>query len=242
MSDRNSQNPNKLIASIPEQSIGTKTSLEQLNDILQKLHNNILQDSNSKNVIKSGSFNEKEKNEDNNNIEKDKKKENNDEIKEEKIPENNQEKDNDDSEMNDKSDRISNININQVKKNDYKTSMDINIIKSADKNKENENEEINEINDNNHNNEIKEDTKEDIKEEKKEDNIDNDENKKHKNREYSYRDQSQLTESNIIQNELDLYNISQGSELYLNQVIDKLGGFEEDCSIKTDNLNNYLLF
>jgi hypothetical protein len=238
MSDRNSQNPNKLIAWIPEQSIGTKTSLEQLNDILQKLHNNILQDSNSKNVIKSGSFNEKEKNEDNNNIEEDKKKENNDEIKEEKIPENNQEKDNDDSEMNDKSDRISNININQVKKNDYKTSMDINIIKSADKNKENENEEINEINDNNHNNEIKEDTKEDIKEEKKEDNIDNDENKKHKNREYSYRDQSQLTESNIIQNELDLYNISQGSELYLNQVIDKLGGFEEDCSIKTDDLNN----
>jgi hypothetical protein len=238
MSDRNSQNPNKLIASIPEQSIGTKTSLEQLNDILQKLHNNILQDSNSKNVIKSGSFNEKEKNEENNNIEEDKKKENNDEIKEEKIPENNQEKDNDDSEMNDKSDRISNININQVKKNDYKTSMDINIIKRSDKNKENENEEINEINDNNHNNEIKEDTKEDIKEEKKEDNIDNDENKKHKNREYSYRDQSQLTESNIIQNELDLYNISQGSELYLNQVIDKLGGFEEDCSIKTDDLNN----
>ena len=47
-----------------------------------------------------------------------------------------------------------------------------------------------------------------------------------------------MTESNIIQNELDLYNISQGSELYLNTIIDKLGGFEEDCSIKTDDLNN----
>ena len=45
MSDRNSQNLNQMIASIPEQNIGEKTSLEQINIILQELHKNILKES-----------------------------------------------------------------------------------------------------------------------------------------------------------------------------------------------------
>ncbi len=248
MSDRNSQNPNKLIASIPEPSIGTKNSLEQINNILKEIHKNILRENNSQNATKSINNDEKEKNEEiNNNLGEDKKKENIEKIEEEKNQDNNEEKDIDDTEINDNSDKISNININQMTKNDYKTSMDINIIKSIgikNKEKDNEKEEKNKINESIKNNEKKEDIKEDIKEENieknniKEDNTNNNKNKKHKNREYSYREQDQISESNIIQNELDLYNISQGSELYLNEVIDKLGGFEENCSIKIDDLNN----
>ena len=47
----------------------------------------------------------------------------------------------------------------------------------------------------------------------------------------------ELTESNIYPEELMTYNISQGSELYLNDVIAKLGG-EENSSIKEETLNN----
>ena len=47
----------------------------------------------------------------------------------------------------------------------------------------------------------------------------------------------ELTESNIYPEELMTYNISQGSELYLNEVIAKLGG-EENSSIKEETLNN----
>ena len=59
-----------------------------------------------------------------------------------------------------------------------------------------------------------------------------------KNKQYEYKSISNLTESNILQEELLPYNISQVSELYLNEVIDKLGGFEEDNSIKEDGLTN----
>ena len=131
MSDRNSQNPNKLIASIPEPSIGTKNSLEQINNILKEIHKNILRENNSQNATKSINNDEKEKNEEiNNNLGEDKKKENIEKIEEEKNQDNNEEKEIDDTEINDNSDKISNININQMTKNDYKTSMDINIIKS----------------------------------------------------------------------------------------------------------------
>ena len=61
--------------------------------------------------------------------------------------------------------------------------------------------------------------------------------KKNKNKEYIYKEMDELTESNIYPEELMTYNISQGSELYLNDVIAKLGG-EENSSIKEETLNN----
>ena len=248
MSDKNSQSPIKLIASIKEQSIGTKTSLEQINIILQQLHKNILKESCTKNVNKSSKLDEIEENEENkDNLEDDKKKRNNKEEKEKKKLESNGEKEIkniENTEINDNSDIISNININKIKNaNDYKTSMDINIINGIGikKKEEEDKEHNNNINDNNINNYIKEDIKEEGDSVNKNDNNNknnNNVNKGHKNREYVYKEIDDITESDIFPNELNLYNISQGSELYLNDIIDKLGGEEENSSVKEDDLNN----
>ena len=60
MSDINSQNQNNIIPSLKEHSIGTKTSLEQINKILQEIHKNMLKESSSKNDMKSIQLNDKE--------------------------------------------------------------------------------------------------------------------------------------------------------------------------------------
>ena len=246
MSDKNSQSPNKLIASMKEQSVGTKTSLEQINIILQELHKNILKESSTKNINKSSKLEEIEENEENkDNLEDDKNKSINKQEKEKIKPENNGEKDIKDienTEINENSDIISNININKIKNaNDYKTSMDINIINSIGiKKKEEDKEQNKNINDNNINNDIKEDTKEegDCINNKDKNNDNDNNNKGHKNREYVYKEIDDVTESEIFPNELNLYNISQRSILYLNDVIDKLGGEKENSSIKEDDFNN----
>ena len=263
MSDMNSQNPNNLIHSLKEPNLEEKTSLEQLNKILQELHKNILKDSNSKCEIKPIENNEKKEIFQNNEKKEEEKenagkeKENNKkDIKEINKLDNKEEKEENsvNNEINENSDIINDNNLNQLKNlNDYKTSNDINIInnigikkkesnaiKEAIAIKENdENKKKTEIppkNENNTNNNIEETNK------KEDNNINNDnhndnEDIRNKNKEYSYKEISQITESNIIPEELIAYNISQGSELFLNEVIDKLGGFEEDNSIK-DNLNN----
>jgi hypothetical protein len=160
------------------------------------------------------------------------------------------------NEINENSDIINNNNLNKLKNlNDYKITNDINIInnigiKKKESNalkeeniiKENDEEQNKGHSlkiDNNINNNIKKEKEAKDKKEKEENNIDNDNNKKenNKNKEYSYKEISQITESNIFPEELIAYNISQGSELFLNEVIDKLGGYEENNSIK-DNLNN----
>ena len=239
MSDRNSQNLNQMIASIPEQNIGEKTSLEQINIILQELHKNILKES-SKNVKKFNIISEIEENEeDKKNLEEDKNN-NSKENKEEINPDINKEKDKDNTERNDNSDQMSNININKIKTgNDYKTSNDINIINIIGI-KKNEKEQNNNINDNNNDNDNDKNNEinQEIKEEDDNNNVISNENKINKNRVYVYKDPDELTESNIFPNELNSYNISQGSELYLNEIINKLGGDEEDSSIKEEDLNN----
>ena len=235
MSDKNSQNVNQMIASIPEQNIGEKTSLEQINIILQELHKNILNES-SKNEKIFNKINEKEENEeDKKNLEEDKINNSNKENKEEKMPDINKEKDEENTDRNDNSDQMSNININKIKNgNDYKTTNDINIINSIGIKKKEKEQKNNNINDNDKNNELKQV----IKEEDENNNVISNENKINKNKLYVYKDPDELTESNIFPNELNSYNISQGSELYLNEIIDKLGGDKEDSSIKEEDLNN----
>ena len=264
MSDINNQNQIKLINSIKEQSIGTKTSLEQLNKKLQELHKNILKES-SNNVIASQKLNDKDENEYNKNsleesknnnkknISKEKEGYNNEKKKKKKISENkNKNEENNINEINDNSDKISDNNINKIKNSkDYKTTNDINVISSigikrnetnAKKEKEeNIKNEIIENNDNN-NNEKRNETEENlVKKDQKNEEInkaENNNNIKTNNKIYEYKDISELTESNIIVQELLPYNISQGSELYFNNVINDLGGFEEINSIKEDGLTN----
>ena len=264
MSEINSQNQNNLIHSLKEPNLEEKTSLEQLNKILQELHKNILKDSNSKGEIKPIENNEKKENFQNNagledekeKIGKDQKENNNEERKEINKLENKEEKEENsvNNEINENSDIINNNNLNKLKNlNDYKITNDINIINNIGIKKKESNalKEENIIKENdegqkkehylkidkNINNNIREEKE--AKDGKEENNIDNDNNKKenNKNKEYSYKEISQITESNIFPEELIAYNISQGSELFLNEVIDKLGGYEENNSIK-DNLNN----
>ena len=69
MSDLNSQIKIHMIESIKDQSIGTKTSLEKLNNnlnnILQELHKNAMKESNSNMLIKSSNKEEENNNNEN---------------------------------------------------------------------------------------------------------------------------------------------------------------------------------
>ena len=236
MSDINSQNQINIIASLKEPSIGTKNSLEQINKYLQEIHKNVLKESSPKNEIKS-IVDEKEGNE----IKKDNKEDNIIEEKKESIESidekinedkklNNKEIEHSikDSELNDNTDEVSKININKIKNsNHYKVSNDINIINSIGIKKHSifkkkENEDISQKTENDKNNIINDNKKEE---------------KKSKNKEYVYKEKDEITESSINPEELMTYNISQGSELYLNDIIAKLGG-DENNSIKEETLNN----
>ena len=67
MSDLNSQIKIQMIESLKDQSVGTKTSLEKLNNILQELHKNVMKESNSNVIIKSSNKEEKNNIEEENN-------------------------------------------------------------------------------------------------------------------------------------------------------------------------------
>ena len=66
MSDINSQIKIHMVDPIKDQSIGTKTSLEKLNNILQELHKNIMKENSSNNIIKSSNKEDKNKTEEEN--------------------------------------------------------------------------------------------------------------------------------------------------------------------------------
>jgi len=271
MTDTNNQNKNNLLNSLNEPTnLDKKTSLENLNLYLQKLHQNILRENDSKNNIISSQSNEKEENSKNNQKgEADKFFE---EIKEDKSEEIKDEKNNEMSEENinnsDTSDKIRQININKIiNANDYKSSMDINVINSIGINKKKnlpsryegkkeENEIKEEREDNKEkadNNEIGDSTnKEEI--EKKED-IENiqkineiiDNKKKEKeslgnekiSHQNSSKEYSQFVESKInIPEESGIYNIDGGIESSLNEIIDKLGGPQQNSIIKDDIFNS----
>ena len=221
----------------------TKTSLEKLNNILQELHKNIMKESNS-NMIKSSNKEEKNNIEEENN--------NNDdsnfinEIKGEK--EENEEQDKEDKERttgdnvgDNNMDKISNKNLIKIKiSGGYNTSSDINLInkRSSDYNLNNN---INNINNININNQIeKKEIKEDSNDKKEEDIIDkteeskeqNDRNAKNEEKydldKYSYKPISEVTLSSIGQDHINSFNMTQGSELHLTHIIDKLGGKESE--------------
>ena len=67
-----------------------------------------------------------------------------------------------------------------------------------------------------------------------EDNINN--NNKNDIEKYSYRPMSEVTMSSIGQNHINSFNMTQGSELYLNAIIDKL--VEKDSEKESDGLTN----
>ena len=248
MSDINSQKQNNIIPLLTEKNIGTKSSLEKINQILQEIHKNLLKESSSKNVLKSLQSNENQEKKDNSNnkenIGEEKKNNTSKEIKEDKKFENKEVNEENSIEDNSEtSDKISNININKIKHgNEYRHSMDINLISSVgivmknlkNNNKINKNKQNLKKDDfhNNDKNEINEDKNEEKKENNKK------ENNEKKNKEYVYKEFSEITESNIIQEDLNSYNIDKGSEFYLNEIIDKLGGPEVDSSIKEEYFNN----
>ena len=228
MSDINSQIKIHMIDSIKD---GTKTSLEKLNNLLQELHKDIMNE--NSNMIKSSNKEEnngkniEEENKDNdNNINqlsafldevKGNQDENNEEDKERTTGDN----------VGDNIEKISNL-INKRISGDYKNSNDINIInkRSIDFNN------INNINNKNEINEIKEEEKnEEISSEKKEtDKIDEKKDK------YSYKPISEITLSTIEQNNLNSFNMTQGSELYLTTIIDIVGGKESEK--ESENLSD----
>ena len=277
MSDLNSQIKIHMIESIKDQSIGTKTSLEKLNNnlnnILQELHKNAMKESNSNMLIKSSN-----KEEENNNNE------NSDFIgvvkkNEEEINEQDKEKTTGDNVGDNNIDKISNKNLIKIKiSGEYKSSSDINLInkRSSDfnliiNNSPSQKNEIIEDNDNKkENNEIKEEKnikieenekKEENDKETNEDNNNNEEKEKQKENEqnlsskknieitndninnnkndiekYSYRPMSDVTMSSIGQNHINSFNMTQGSELYLNEIIDKL--VEKDSEKESDGLTD----
>ena len=225
MSDINSQIKIHMIDSIKD---GTKTSLEKLNNLLQELHKDIMNE--NSNMIKSSNKEEnngkniEEENKDNdNNINqlsafldevKGNQDENNEEDKERTTGDN----------VGDNIEKISNL-INKRISGDYKNSNDINIInkRSID---------FNNINNINNKNEIKEEDKnEEISSEKKE--KDKRDEKKDK---YSYKSISEITLSTIEQNNLNSFNMTQGSELYLTTIIDIVGGKESEK--ESENLSD----
>ena len=67
-----------------------------------------------------------------------------------------------------------------------------------------------------------------------EDNINN--NNKNDIEKYSYRPMSEVKMSSIGQNHINSFNMTQGSELYLNAIIDKL--VEKDSEKESDGLTN----
>ena len=241
MSDINSQIKIHMVDSIKDQSIGTKTSLEKLNNILQELHKNIMNE-NTSNLLKSSNKEDKNKTEEENQN----KNEHSDFIDE--IKGNKEENDDQDKErttgdnVGDNNDKISNNNINKLKfSGEYKISSDINLI-----NKRNGDNNINinnnNINAKNENNEIKEEEN-DKKEEDSSDNKKISEKKleisikrpeedktnyKDKGDKYSYKDISEITMSSIGQSNINSFNMTQGSELYLNTIIDNIGNKESE--------------
>ena len=200
MSDINSQIKIHMVDPIKDQSIGTKTSLEKLNNILQELHKNIMKENSSNNIIKSSNKEDKNKTEEENINQNDDQSDFINEIKsnKEEIDDQDKERTTGDN-VGDINDRISNNHINRLKiSEEYKNSSDINLInkRSIDFNNKlisNTQKETNEI-----------------KEE--EENIE----------QYSFKEISEITLSSIGQNNLNSFNMTQGSELYLTTIIEKL--------------------
>ena len=228
MSDINSQIKIHMIDSIKD---GTKTSLEKLNNLLQELHKDIMNE--NSNMIKSSN---KEENNGKNIDEENKDNDNNinqlsaflDEVKGNQDENNEEDKERTTGDnVGDNIEKISNL-INKRISGDYKNSNDINIInkRSIDFNN------INNINNKNEINEIKEEDKnEEISSEKKE--TDKIGEKKDK---YSYKPISEITLSTIEQNNLNSFNMTQGSELYLTTIIDIVGGKESEK--ESENLSD----
>ena len=198
MSDINNQIKIHMIDPIKDQSIGTKTSLEKLNNILQELHKNIMKENSSNNMIKSSNKEDKNKTEEENinqneqsdfiNEIKSNKEENDDQDKERTTGDN----------VGDIYDKISSNHINKLKvSEEYKNSSDINLI----------NKRSSELNTKYITNPKKE-----TSEIKEEENLDK----------YSFKQISEITLSSIGQNNLNSFNMTQGSELYLNTIIEKL--------------------
>ena len=273
MSDLNSQIKIHMIESIKDQSVGTKTSLEKLNNILQELHKNVMKESNSNVIIKSSNKEEKNNIEEENNNN-----ENSDFINEIKRNEQDKERTTSDNVGDNNNDKISDKNLIKIKiSGEYKNSSDINLInkKSIDYNNimntnQKEKNEIKEEKDSKQenqendiikegNNEIKEenkDIKEDIKEENKEvkeekekreeennkenkeenisskknDELNNENNNNDKDilDKYSFRPLSEVTMSSIEQTNINSFNMTKGSELNLNVIIDKLDDKESE--------------
>ena len=267
MSEINSQIKINIIESIKDQSVGTKTSLEKLNNILQELHKNVMKESNSNVIIKSSNKEEKNNIEEENNNN-----ENSDFINEIKRNEQDKERTTSDNVGDNNNDKISGKNLIKIKiSGEYKNSSDINLInkKSIDYNNimntnQKEKNEVKEEKDSKQenqendiikegNNEIKEenkDIKEDIKEENKEvkeekekreeennkenkeenisskknDELNNENNNNDKDilDKYSFRPLSEVTMSSIEQTNINSFNMTKGSELNLNVIIDKL--------------------
>lgn len=209
MSDENiSKSPNKLISSIKETNLDKKASLEQINKILHEIKQNIIKESTSKNDIPNS---KEEKN-----IKSESKLEPN--INNSKDDENISEKN-----LSEGNDKIGQNNIRIIRpSSDYRSSMDINLINNIGikkkKSKQKEQPNINIIN-----NDINENNQNIISK---------------KNKEYVYKDISELTESNIFPEELNSYNVTKGSEFYLNEIIGNLGGAEECSSNKDEEINN----
>ena len=273
MSDLNSQIKIQMIESIKDQSVGTKTSLEKLNNILQELHKNVMKESNSNVIIKSSNKEEKNNIEEENNNN-----ENSDFINEIKRNEQDKERTTSDNVGDNNNDKISDKNLIKIKiSGEYKNSSDINLInkKSIDynnimntnqkeKNEVKEEKDFKQENQENDiikegNNEIKEenkDIKEDIKEENKEvkeekekreeennkenkeenisskknDELNNENNNNDKDilDKYSFRPLSEVTMSSIEQTNINSFNMTKGSELNLNVIIDKLDDKESE--------------
>ena len=237
MSEINKQNQNNIIAPLKERNLETKKSLEQINQILEDLHKKILKESSSKNVIKSLEMNENEENIKNENEMNEKKNENeytekeNKELDTKKEIKNMNKRGSEESIKSSDSEKISNININKIKNaNDYKSSMDINILNSIGvkkknkinkKNTKEEKEKKEKLDNDNNKNAIKEDKKEDIK-----------------NNNNNIKQIDDITQSNIFPEEINSFNIDKQSEFYLNEIIDKLGGVEQSSSIKEDEIFN----
>ena len=264
MSDTNNQNKKNLISSLKEPDLSKKTSLENLNLYLQELHKNILRENDSKNNIKTSQSNEKEENSKNNpKWEPDKFFE---EIKEDKSEEIKEGKNDEMSEENinnsDTSDKIRQININKIiNANDYKSTMDINVINSIGINKrknlgryegkkeENEIKEEKEDNKENEENTNKEEIEKkldiennqkinEIIENKKEE-IEIFGNEEKINRQNSFKEYSQFVESKInIPEESGVFNTNRGSKSSLNEIIDKLGGPQQNSILKDDIFNS----
>ena len=237
MSEINKQNQNNIIAPLKERNLETKKSLEQINQILEDLHKKILKESSSKNVIKSLEMNENEENIKNENEMNEKMNENeytekeNKELDTKKEIKNMNKRGSEESIKSSDSEKISNININKIKNaNDYKSSMDINILNSIGvkkknkinkKNTKEEKEKKEKLDNDNNKNAIKEDKKEDIN-----------------NNNNNIKQIDDITQSNIFPEEINSFNIDKQSEFYLNEIIDKLGGVEQSSSIKEDEIFN----